>query len=214
MSKARSPRLVVSMTMGMRASGRRLSRSKFMRGSPVVIIGSNSYNPVVCVLTFEYAVRSGFFLPFGLLLPARRRLPRSLELLRGRRRLHCIRRFWGRHRTQKVNGLSHQKLVPKVGTHRVGSTEIAVLMAGVILLRQGVGHRLFHLGIGDDQPFALRHGFERELEPALPHRRGSLRRLEPPHCGVRVLQIALPLDPLLLEPYLQLAHAPVDFALD
>src|SRR3981081_196445 len=115
MSKARSPRLVVSMTMGMRASGRRLSRSKFMRGSPVVIIGSNSYNPVVFVITFEYAVRSAFFLPF------------ALELLRGRRRLHCIRRFWRCCRTQKVNGLSHQKLVPKVGTHRVSGTQITVL---------------------------------------------------------------------------------------
>src|ERR1700730_15758413 len=214
MSRARSRRLVFSMTMGMRASGRRLSRSKFMRGSPVAIIGSNSYNPVVCVLTFEYAVRSAFFLPFGLLLPARRRLPRALELLRGRRRLHCIRRFWGRHRTQKVNGLSHQKLVPKVGTHRIGGTEIPVLMAGVILLRQGVGHCLFHLGIGDDQPFALGHGFERELEPDLLHRLGTLLRLEDLRRGVRVLEIALHLQPLLLEPYLKLAHAPVDFPLD
>src|SRR5207245_9272711 len=111
MSKARSPRLVVSMTMGIRASGRRLSRSKFIRGLPVAIIGSNSYNPVACILTFEYAVRSALLLPFGLLLPARRRLPRAFELLRGWRRLHCIRRFWRRYRTQKVNGLSHQKLV-------------------------------------------------------------------------------------------------------
>src|ERR1700687_3925693 len=159
MSKARSPRLVVSMTMGMRASGRRLSRSKFMRGSPVVIIGSNSYDPVVCVLTFEYEVRSAFFLSFGFPIPARRRLPRALELLRGRKRLHCIRRFWRRRRTQKVNGLSHQKLVPKVGTHWVGGTEIPVLMAGVILLGQGIGHRLFHLRVGDRQPLALGYGF-------------------------------------------------------
>src|SRR5205807_3127531 len=146
MSKARSPRLVVSMTMGMRASGRRLSRSKFMPGSPVVIIGFNSYNPVVTVLTFEYAVRSASFLPFGLTLPARRRFPRALELLRGRRRLHCIRsirRFWRSRRTQKVNGLSHQKLVPEVRPHRVGGTQIPVLMAGVIFLRQRVGDRLF-----------------------------------------------------------------------
>src|SRR5437879_13764002 len=126
MSKARSPRLVVSMTMGMRASGRRLSRSKFMPGSPVVIIGSNSYNLVVFVLTFEYAVRSAFFLPFGLLLPARRRLSRSLELLRGRRRLNCIRRFWRRHRTQKVNGLSHQKLLTEVAPRRVGRQHVPV----------------------------------------------------------------------------------------
>src|SRR6202022_598319 len=167
MSKARSPRVVVSMTMGMRASGRRLSRSKFMRGSPVAIIGSNSYNLVVCVLTFEYAVRSAFFLSFGLTLPARRRLPRALELLRGRRRLHCIRRFWRRYRTQKVNGLSHQKLGPEVGTDRVGGTQIPVSMARVILLSQGVGHRLIHLRLGDRQPFALGHGFERELEPDL-----------------------------------------------
>src|ERR1700716_2464930 len=149
MSKARSPRLVVSMTMGIRASGRRLSRSKFMRGSPVVIIGSNSYNLVVCVLTFEYAVRSAFFLPFGFPLPGRRRLPRTLELLGVRRRLHCIRRFWGRHRTQKVNGLSHQKLVPEVGAYRVGGPQVPMLMAGVILLRQGVAHRFFHLHVGD-----------------------------------------------------------------
>src|SRR3984893_8818522 len=214
MSKARSPRLVVSMTMGMRASGRRLSRSKFMRGSPVVIIGSNSYNPVVCVLTFEYAVRSAFFLPFGLLLPARRRLPRALELLRRRRRLHCIRRFWRCHRTQKVNGLSHQKLVPKVGTHRVGGTEIAVLMTGVVLLRQGVGHRLLHLRGGGRHPFALGHGFERELEPDLLDRLGTLLRLEDVERGVRVLEVALHLQALLLEPDFQLAHPPVDFALD
>src|SRR6266851_9319959 len=191
MSKARSPRLVVSITMGMRASGRRLSRSKFMRGSPVAIIGSNSYNPVVRVLTFEYAVRSAFFLPFGLLLPARRRLPRTLELLRGRRRLHCIRRFWRGHRTQKVNGLSHQKLVPEVRPHRVGAAQVAVLMAGVVLLRQGVGHRFFHLRVGDRQPFALGDGFERELEPDLLHRLRTLLRLEDVYRGVGVLQIAL-----------------------
>src|SRR4029077_13359060 len=151
MSKARSPRLVVSMTMGIRASGRRLSRSKFMRGSPVVIIGSNSYNPVVRVLTFEYAVRSAWLLPFGLTFPARRRLPSTLELLPGLRRLHCIRRFCRRHRTQKVNGLSHQKLVPKVGAHRVRGPQVAVLMAGVILFSQGVGDRLFHLSVGHGQ---------------------------------------------------------------
>src|SRR6202165_1555377 len=62
MSKARSHRLVGSMTIGMRASGRRLSRSKFMAGSPVVIIGSNSYNPVFRVLTFEYALGQRPFL--------------------------------------------------------------------------------------------------------------------------------------------------------
>src|SRR2546428_11822656 len=104
MSKARSPRLVVSMTMGIRASGRRLSRSKFMRGSPVAIIGSNSYNPVACVLTFEYAVPSALLLPFGLTLPARRRLPRAFELLRGWRRGPFVRRFWRRDHTFKVNG--------------------------------------------------------------------------------------------------------------
>src|ERR1700682_157553 len=178
MSKARSPRLVVSMTMGMRASGRRLTRSKFMRGSPVVIIGSNSYNPVVNVLTFEYAVRSAFFLPFGFPIPARRRLPRALELLRVRRRLHCIRRFWRRHRTQKVNGLSHQKLVPKVGTYRVGGPKVAVLVAAMVFLSQCVVDRLLHLRVGNCQPFALGHGFERELEPDLLHRLGPLFRLE------------------------------------
>src|SRR3981081_3494333 len=154
MSKARSPRLVVSMTMGMRASGRRLSRSKFMRGSPVAIIGSNSYNPAVSVLTFEYALRSAFFLPFGLTLPARPRLPRALELLRRRWRFHSIRRFWRRQRTQKVNGLSHQKLVPEVGTHRVGGTQIPVSMARVILLSQGGGHRLGHFRLGARQLLA------------------------------------------------------------
>src|ERR1700682_1041034 len=214
MSKARSPRLVVSMTMGMRASGRRLSRSKFMRGSPVVIIGSNSYNPVVFVLTFEYAVRSAFLLSFGFPIPVRRRLPSALELLRVRRRLHCIRRFWRCYRTQKVNGLSHQKLVPKVGPHRVSGTQIPVLMAAVILLFQGVVYRVFHLHVGDRQPFALGHGFERELEPDLLHRLGTLLRLEDVQRGVRVLQIALHLQALLLESRLQLAHAPVDLTLD
>src|SRR5882762_5054021 len=181
MSKARSPRLVVSMTMGMRASGRRLSRSNFMPGSPAVIIGSNSYNPVVFVLTFEYAVRSASFLPFGLTLPARRRFARALELLRGRRRLHCsrtIRRFWRSRRTQKVNALSHQKLVPEVGPHRVGGTQIPVLMAGVIFLRQRVGNRLFHLRVRDRQSLALGHGFKRQLEPHLLHRLRTLLRLE------------------------------------
>src|SRR3989442_5321106 len=113
-SKARSPRFVVSMTMGMRASGRRLSRSKFMGLSCLAIIGFNSYNPVFRVLTFEYAFESAFFLSLGPTLPARRRLAHSLELFRFGRRLHCIGRFWRCHRTQIVNGLSHQKLVPKV----------------------------------------------------------------------------------------------------
>src|SRR3979411_1195303 len=214
MSKARAPRLVVSMTMGIRASGRRLSRSKFMRGSPVVMIGANSYNLVCCVLTFEYAVRSAFFLPFGFPLPGRRRLPRTLELLGVRRRLHCIRRFWGRHRTQKVNGLSHQKLVPKVGAHRVGGPQVPMSMTAMILLRQGVGHGLFYLGIGDRQPLALGHGFERELESDLLHRLRTLLRLKDVERGVGVLQIALHLQSLLFETDLELTHAPVDFALD
>src|SRR3989441_11757278 len=143
------------MTMGMRASGRRLSRSKFMAGSPVVIIGSNSYNPVFRVLTFEYASRSASFLLPRPPLPARRRLPRTLQLFRFRGRLNCIRRFWRRHATQIVNGLSHQKLVPEVGSNRVGSAEIPVPVAGMILLGQGVVDGLFHLGVGDCQPFAL-----------------------------------------------------------
>src|SRR5438874_12548609 len=147
MSKARSPRFVVSMTMGMRASGRRLSRSKFMGLSCLAIIGFNSYNPVFRVLTFEYAFRSAFFLSPRFPPAPRRRLPRVLELLRFRRRLHCIGRFWRRHRTQIVNGLSHQKLVPKVRPYRVGSSEVPVSMAGVIFLRQGVLDRLLDLGV-------------------------------------------------------------------
>src|SRR5207245_8612524 len=102
------------MTIGMRASGRRLSRSKFMGLSCLVIIGFNSYNPVFRVLTFEYAFESAFFLSPRFALSPRRRLPRVLELFGFRRRLHCIGRFWRSHRTQIVNGLSHQKLVPKV----------------------------------------------------------------------------------------------------
>src|SRR5438552_8080407 len=124
MSKARSPRFVVSMTMGIRASGRRLSRSKFMGLSCLAIIGFNSYNPVFRVLTFEYAFGSAFFPSPRFPLSPRRRLPRVLELFGFRRRLHCIRRFWRSHRTQIVNGLSHQKLVPKVCTHRVRGAQV------------------------------------------------------------------------------------------
>src|SRR5882762_10600786 len=153
MSKARSPRLVVSMTMGMRASGRRLSRSKFMAGSPVVIIGSNSYNPVFRVLTFEYASRSASFLLPRPPLPARRRLPRTLQLFRFRGRLNCSRRFWRRHATQIVNGLSHQKLVPEVGPDRVRGAQVPVPMTDMVLLRQGVVDGFLDLGIGDSQPF-------------------------------------------------------------
>src|SRR5437660_10569946 len=120
------------MTMGMSASGRRLSRSKFMPASPVVIIGCNSYNPVFRVLTFEYAFESAFFLSPGLTLPARRRLAHSLELFRFGRRLHCIGRFWRRHRTQIVNGLSHQKRLRKVRPYRLGSPEIPGPLADVI----------------------------------------------------------------------------------
>src|SRR5207245_9333605 len=66
------------------------------------------------VLTFEYAFESAFFLSPRFALSPRRRLPHVLELFGFRRRLHCIGRFWRSHRTQIVNGLSHQKLVPKV----------------------------------------------------------------------------------------------------
>src|SRR2546430_3359218 len=207
MSKARSPRLVVSMTMGMRASGRRLSRSKFMAGSPVVIIGSNSYNPVFRVLTFEYASRSASFLLPRPPLPARRRLPRTLQLFRFRGRLNCIRRFWRRHATQIVNGLSHQKLVPEVGSDRVGGAQVPVTMAGMILLGQRVVDRLIDLDIGDRQPFALGDRLQGQLEPDLLHRLGTLFRLEHVEGGVGVLEIALHLHALLLQARLQLPDA-------
>src|SRR5438094_5455799 len=136
------------MTIGMRSSDSRLSRSIFLVLSFLVIIGFNSYNPVFRVLTFEYAFESAFFLSPRFALSPRRRLPRVLELFGFRRRLHCIGRFWRSHRTQIVNGLSHQKLVPKVCPHRVRGTEIPVSMAGVVFLRQGVLDRLLDLGVG------------------------------------------------------------------
>src|SRR3981081_3927164 len=176
MSKARSPRLVVSMTMGMRASGRRLSRSKFMAGSPVVIIGSNSYNPVFRVLTFEYASGQASFLLPRLSLSPRRRPPRPLQLFRFRGRLHCIRRFWGCHAAQIVNGLLHQQLVPTEGPRRVGGTQVAVPMTGVILLSQGVADRLVHLGVGHGYALALGDRFRSELWPDLLHSLGALCR--------------------------------------
>src|SRR5437868_14445372 len=101
------------MTIGMRASGRRLSRSKFMGLSCLVIIGFNSYNPVFRVLTFEYAFESAFLLSPRFALSPRRRLPRVLKLFGFRRRLHCIRRFWRSHRTQIVNGRSEERRVGK-----------------------------------------------------------------------------------------------------
>src|SRR5438445_2114026 len=161
MSKARSPRFVVSMTMGMRASGRWLSRSKFMGLSCLAIIGFNSYNPVFRVLTFEYAFRSAFFLSPRFPPAPRRRLPRVLELLRFRRRLHCIGRFWRRDRTQIVNGLSHQKLVPKVCPHRVRGPQVAgapadLLVFGERIRDSGLDFRLRH-----GEALALRHRLQR-----------------------------------------------------
>src|SRR5881275_253412 len=157
MSKARSPRFVVSMTMGIRASGRRLSRSKFMGLSCLVIIGFNSYNPVFRVLTFEYAFESAFFLSPRFALSPRRRLPHVLELFGFRRRLHCIGRFWRSHRTQIVNGLSHQKLVPKVCPHRVRGPQVTVAAADLLVLGQGIRDGLLDFALGHGQALALRY---------------------------------------------------------
>src|SRR2546422_2739346 len=202
------------MTMGMRASGRRLSRSKFMGLSCLAIIGFNSYNPVFRVLTFEYAFGSAFFPSPRFPLSPRRRLPHVLELFGFRRRLHCIGRFWRRHRAQIVNGLSHQKLVPKVRPYRVGGTEIPVSMAAVVFLRQGVLDGLLDLGVGNGEALSLGDGFQRELEPHLLHRLWALLRLQHVERGVRVPEVSLELDALLLQAQLQLAHPPVDLAVD
>src|SRR6266550_3678770 len=148
------------MTMGMRASGRRLSRSKFMRLSCLAIIVINSYNPVFRVLTFEYAFESAFLLSPRFPLSPRRRLPRVLELFRFRRRLHCIGcigRFWRSHATQIVNGLSHQKLVPKVGPHRVRGPQVTGAAADLLVLGQGIGDGLLDFAIGHGQALALRY---------------------------------------------------------
>src|SRR2546430_2417254 len=158
------------MTMGIRASGRRLSRSKFMGLSCLAIIGFNSYNPVFRVLTFEYAFGSAFFPSPRFPLSPRRRLPRVLKLFGFRRRLHCIGRFWRRHRAQIINGLPHQRRVRKVRPYGVGGTETPVPTAGVVSPRRGVWDGLLALGVETGEPLSLGDVFQRELEPHLLHR--------------------------------------------